>query len=321
MLHKTIQQLLSRVQHSPRKRSNQDIQQNQNIQDGRLEDMPTKLKTYLVNTNVENKELALEELEELYLKAMQRAEEKNKPGKAIGADELWPEISAVVKEKYGDLANKLSMVEYFRLSDLFEDLKISKGDTNGTIHSCLCQPVLEIMKIAESDLDKKAIPEFIKKSNAQIDRITALGRGHENIEVTKATAQLARNLKSCRDNFIINQGYRNIYTIEQYKKDINKIVESSDGAKKLSSHRGWKGVVGNALLALTGVGILALGAKAVHSKVTKGYVSLFFNTASTKKVDMISQSLKAMASSTPQEIDEYNGTTRNDDNFSIQISR
>ncbi|WP_155085121.1 hypothetical protein [Piscirickettsia salmonis] len=43
------------------------------------------------------------------------------------------------------------------------------------------------------------------------------------------------------------------------------------------------------------MGILALGIKAMHSMATRGYVSLFFDTNSMKKVDVVGQNLDSMA--------------------------
>ncbi len=255
--------------------------------------MSTNLEQYLLKPSNANKKLALEEMEPLIQKAKQNAKEK-KPGKVIGSDELWPEIEAVFTEKYGDLAKNISMTKYFHLSNLFKELKASKGSSNGISHAEFCQPVMQIINIAEAKLSESAIPQFIRTTNEKIDSLIQWGEQHKNKEVTRSVQSLSNKLKECRDQFIREESYKYPDKVKDYRNEIKEITTSSEEAKSLSSHRGWKAAIGNTLIAFTGVGILALGVKAIHSKVTKGHVSLFFDTNTTKQVDMTYRNLNSL---------------------------
>ncbi|OAJ35739.1 hypothetical protein [Piscirickettsia salmonis] len=159
-----------------------------------------------------------------------------------------------------------------------------------------CESVIEeIVPVMPQQVIDVTIATFIQESHACISELINWGSEHESQAVKWATGSLAEKLTTDLKVFIDSEGYKSALCIESYRSQIREFISSSEEAQELSIHRGHKGLIGNLLVALTGVGILALGVKAIHSMATRGYVSLFFDTNSMKKVDMIGQNLDAMA--------------------------
>ncbi|ALA24328.1 hypothetical protein [Piscirickettsia salmonis] len=76
-----------------------------------------------------------------------------------------------------------------------------------------------------------------------------------------------------------------------YRDKIKEIIQSSAAAKALSTHRDWQGVIGNVVIALTGIGLIALAIKTAYSKAVTGEVSLFFDTHATQKTEKLAEKL------------------------------
>ncbi|MGJ3495083.1 hypothetical protein ACR9PT_10975 [Piscirickettsia salmonis] len=266
--------------------------------------MPTtsKLEAYLNKPNSTNKKHVLEEMLQLLNEAYENAK-KQRPNKPCGADEIWPEIQIIFSAHYGKFASQLSILQYFNLYTLFDDLTGSSCDKIQDIkHGEFCQPVLQVINLTTPYLSIKAIPEFIENSNQCIDEFVKWGVTHDNDEITRAAHVLATKLAGCRDEFIqsiiqnkeANQGYKITDDVPNYRRKIREIIESSTETKLLSSQQDWQGIIGNVLIGLTGIGLVALAVKAAHSQATTGQASLFFDTNAAQKAEQLGEDLLLM---------------------------
>ncbi|OAJ33002.1 hypothetical protein [Piscirickettsia salmonis] len=228
---------------------------------------------------------------------------KQHPNKPFGADEIWPQIQIIFSAHYGQFASQLSILQYFHLYTLFDDLTESSCDEIQNIkHGEFCQPVVQVINLTTPYLATKAIPEFVESSNQCIDGFVKWGTTHNNDEVTRAAHVLATKLAVCRDEFIqrtiqnkeTNQGYKITDDVPNYRRKIREIIESSTEIKLLSSQQDWPGIIGNVLIGLTGIGLVALAVKAAHSQATTGQASLFFDTNAAQKAEQLSEDLLLM---------------------------
>ncbi|TNF65757.1 MAG: hypothetical protein EP298_11025 [Gammaproteobacteria bacterium] len=236
-----------------------------------------QLYKYLHDPSCKNRYLVLDYVEILRKKAVENLKNKH-VGKDMGADQLWPEIKKICSQECNNLINKITIQEYFKLCILFEDIF--------EISNKLSNPILQVILLTHPYLDKKIIHEFSKDSENQISKINILAEKYQQQNVTKLAYSLSNKLNEALSHLISNENYKKPYHVLSYINQINSITQDSEEIKQLSSQYNYKGVIGNVIIGLTGVGAIAIGLKASYSKIKHGHADIFFREDYTKKLNI-----------------------------------
>lgn len=131
--------------------------------------------------------------------------------------------------------------------------------------------------------DQPSKEEIYKyNTNKAIEELNNWSKSRDS-RVQEYVSSIIDDLKTQRALFIGEKKYDR-KSSAAYTNEIEKIAFKSESAKNLATHFGWQGFIVNVVIALTGVGLLLLAGKAIHSKVTRDCVSFFQSNDSLQRV-------------------------------------
>ena len=95
---------------------------------------------------------------------------------------------------------------------------------------------------------------------------------------------LADKLNEMADNFFVQESVQRNWA--EFKQQFSTLLHSKD--PEMSAYRvSWNTIVTNIAIALTGIGLLVIAGKLIHSKVTEGRTLFFFQKSKTRSEEKI----------------------------------
>ena len=120
----------------------------------------------------------------------------------------------------------------------------------------------------------------------------------QGVSKGQVAIDLASSLKNLANQFFERETSQ--HDFDKFKSDFSALLHSKD--QEMSAYRiAWGTIVANIAIALTGVGILCIAGKLIHSRVTEGRALFFFQknkTTSEEKIADIEQSAQLILKST-----------------------
>ncbi|MDF2867324.1 MAG: hypothetical protein K0S11_794 [Gammaproteobacteria bacterium] len=112
-------------------------------------------------------------------------------------------------------------------------------------------------------------------------------------EAKRSVDKLVTDLNSKLQNYLTTPNFNN-KTADRFIKESKNSIKQADAI--LSQHRGWKKVIYNVGICLTGIGAVVLGAKNIYSYAKSGQLSFFkVQTDSNAKLLVIKDQLAELA--------------------------
>ncbi len=181
-----------------------------------------------------------------------------------------------LRYRYYEAYKKISQLSPDSLKNTLSDIYLQINYSASKNENKIFDLMPNIIKLTDS---LAHIEKYAKRFNGEIPR---------EKRAKDATDTLIANLKNKLTQYIIDNDF-SIEKTNQYIRQSKADIQQAYFV--LSEHRGWKGLLGNCLIALTGIGLFILAAKAIHSYYKDNKATLFFPTSSTKNLDKISQDI------------------------------
>lgn len=145
----------------------------------------------------------------------------------------------------------------------------------------------------------QAFTHSIASLSMEINNFNNWSKTHNNTDIKENGATLVKNLNTKVDNLVKNlaentDNQTKKTAVNNFKKEMIDELYNSNEAKAIEEADPdyYKYKANNIYIALTGVGLFALGIKAAYSYATTGHVSLFFETESMQHKNKIAIAAK-----------------------------